>query len=233
MPKGTRRSAGGDRTDGSARPRSLSLGHGGPARPEPRSPLSPRRSALRPPPPAAPAARPPRGFRPPGRGRPHVAPRRPPSRATPPSWPGPGPPPRGLRAEHGRRCPSAPARPPLCAAQAGGARPMCSEGRSARLGSALPRRRDAGLWRRGAGRSAGRGGGGQAAFPAGARAASAASSGPRVGTGGETAALRPCGGGRGRQGQRSQQTAARTALFVTNGRAAFAASPSRSPREFG
>lgn len=47
MPKGKRRSAGGDRTDGSARPRSLSRGHGGPARaprPAPRAPSpAPRR----------------------------------------------------------------------------------------------------------------------------------------------------------------------------------------------
>lgn len=231
MPKGKRRSAGGDRTDGSARPRSLSRGHGGPARaprPAPRAPpapLSPRRSALRPSPPAAPAARPPRGFRPPGRGRPHAAPRRPPSRPTPPSWPGPGPPPRGLRAEHGRRCPSAPAR--LCVglrpAGRGPCAPSAAPHGSARLGAA--RRRDAGRWRRGAGRSAGRGGGGQGKAKHGkarrdepcSRQVPALRAPPPPGGGGEgTAGRKGCAhprGGGGREAaprSKQQQTAART-----------------------
>ena len=216
MPKGKRRSAGGDRTDGSARPRSLSRGHGGPARaprPAPRAPLpaGPALTSAFSSPPAAPSS-----------ASSTAATRVPPARqgassrrAPPPAIPTYA----ALMARARAAAAGAArgawaalplgARPPLCGAQAGGARPMCSERRSARLGSARrcpAERRGAVAARGGAVGGAGRGRAGQgkarqsatrrAVFPAGARAPSAAPSGGGWGGDGRAEGLRaPTGRG--------------------------------------
>lgn len=166
MPKGKRRSAGGDRTDGSARPRSLSRGHGGPARaprPAPRAPLpaGPALTSAFSSPPVAPSS-----------ASSTAATRVPPARQGAPSRLAPPPAIPTYAALMARARAAAAgaargawaalplgARPPLCGAQAGGARPMCSERRSARLGSALPGGETRGGG--GAGRGGRRGGAGE------------------------------------------------------------------------